>query len=395
MKLRISPLFLTFIFSVFVFPFTAKAESQKQPVKKSRIYTAHTHYFTFTSEDANTVQYLSGLSKEVVECLKRFFTIPKNFKYPVFVSVIPENRWKSALNFKVKKRITGKISLFIRWNRQTQLDWLIQALTRSFMENWLIWKYDNKNEPDKLPLWIELALVENVKIRLNPVYKDRLQKKAQSSNMLKLEEILNAESFFENKEQLAVNSYFFLHFLLSEADTLKEMRQILTEFLKGKDTTGIITQWKPHSFKNSQEIELWWAVAYYHMINQSTCPIYSLQMSKKSIEELMQFTILDLSGRIHQLSLIELWEVRDDQIIGELLRGHILFVKENLHQINPVYYNTFLSLGQLFEILLHTDTDDRDRFEKFYALFKNDIVTANNLTNTINTLLEPNSNTQN
>jgi len=341
----------------------------------SRVYSVSNRFFEVISDDPISVQYVNQASRHMQTMVERYFDLPKYFPQQIPIRLISDDDWDSDGDYHTGVEVAGKVTLSIRWAKDTEQDVVLRSLVQAFMVRLIIW-HGGGSLAKNFPLWLELALVEELKNRLNPVYQDLLVRHTDALPLMKANAILTHSLPFRGKDRtLALNRFWMLRYLEQEAGSLNRLREVLLSLLTTADPIRAIASHNLSAFESADEFELWWATGFYDLISKRISPIYSLDRSRRLIQSLGTFT-LSLHNRDTHVFLHDLWDKEDKATINKICQARLSVLKGNLRAINPIYYNPLLSLGQSLEAFL---VGDRSGFQHAYDLFQYDYALANHV----------------
>lgn len=302
--------------------------------------------FSVIGTDFDGTQTVGAMSDQMERLGLRYFPEAQGIPVPIRVMLLTAPDFDAP--YIVTRQPNGNYFVYIAWNADTRFGDVCQALASAFVRRAAIWRYGPAAGP-KAPHWLELALGQLLEAAIRPGYADVQREKALVRPPMGLEELLTARGPFDlQQEKVALNAVWFFRLLENRITDRTHLRRVLAAFLKGLDPAYVMVKAFPGKYENRAELEMWWAVGFQSMARSRETPFFTMEQSRELVRNLAIITV-NLNGQDRRMAGTSLWEYRErDQVMSALELRH-REIKLELQRINPVYYNSILSLGLFLE----------------------------------------------
>ena len=301
--------------------------------------------------DAESVKFCKTAVEHLEKIIEEYGLLSKTLNEQKIIIELGEGIYP----YQIKEEILGEIDLQFYWKQDLELHLFCRGLTEAYLRAWawangksyksidrgvlfyaITWALEKELNPDllreKSPHWREASWKTEVEIwQNNPVLSD-LNKATQWAYLC--------------------NQYW------------NYCKQEKSEWIP------ILTLGRsPLNVSSSQEGKITWRIYFEKQLkSEKNYYIYSIQDSKTWLHENSYFE--KDSKRIH---LEMIWLYREEKSLQILARNRLLKLKLVLNRINPIYYNSILSLGICLETFLEKD---RQKFAKALGTFLFDVQIA-------------------
>ena len=247
--------------------------------------------------------------------------------------------------FVSNKLSKANLRLSIAWTENLGRFEFLRRLSAGFLE---FANFQHQRPPP--PPWLLEAFARRVELNLYPalveVYCDLLNKERFPA----FEDLLDGqvESFGES-----LTSVFLLD-SLEEAVPIGERRAFFRRLFLEKDSWVVLKEAFPQHFSSKSQGEIWWLLSLVSEINSPQNQLETATFSGKRLDFLK--SLWTRRGPAYQRWEVGSW---DKLLETEGARGVLLSRLSQIHlyllRVNPVYHNTYLSLGKWAHALLLPD----------------------------------------
>ncbi|MEM9227888.1 MAG: hypothetical protein AAGA45_07955, partial [Verrucomicrobiota bacterium] len=257
------------------------------------------------------------------------------------------------------------------------------ALASGFLVRSAIWRF-GQGAAATVPDWLELAMGLDLQVQLQPALIDEVLLTSREEPSWSLERIfsLKGHEALEQPEARR-NSLWLMRYLRNQSPDREHYRRLMAGFLKNMPPVRLLVTAFPEKLGSQHEMDLWWAVGYQATIRARQTPFFDLDESIRIVRD-GSFVTAEIEGRDVRLGLESLFDYRGNVALARAAQQRVREIKLDLQKINPIYYNSLLSLGLAYEIWLALpapeNSDDTAAGEALYASamtrFEQDFKTA-------------------
>jgi hypothetical protein len=312
-------------------------------------------YFIIVYKDALSGKFVSRVCDEVISLANKYFEVAKVPPAKIIIELIPLSEVKFKTPYKIIIDKVGAVTVSIPWSKETKFGDLCQAIVRGFM---MMWTHDNfgLKRAESIPPWIDLALSVKLETFIQLGNQELFKYEARDIPKLSIEEIVSGNSVKKYKlDSLTLHSFWLFEFLRKSSPNRAEFGRFLAKVLAGEDCMGLVEKYYLKDLKyNKEEKFLWWAVGMQSMIGSDSAWLYTMEESRILLHQFGSITV-QMYDSDSTLNLSQIWNQRKDPTVVAALRWSLRDMKLELYSINPVYYNSMHSLGQVYEAFLGDD----------------------------------------
>jgi hypothetical protein len=323
------------------------AEMPETPTVQVRI--TQNNYFQIAGEDYISVQYVTHMAQKAGEYGSSLVAMSNALPLPILVELVPPDKAGFDSAFLIRPQPNGDVHVRIRWGEDTEFAQVCQALMSGYLVRCAIWRFGVEAAAD-VPDWFELGAGLGLELELRPALIDETVLSSREDNpwpLTRLFALKGSESDPEARRQCL----WLLRFLQNQSPERDHFRRLMAGFLKNLPPFHLLVSAFPDQFTNQQNAELWWAVGYEMAIRARSAPFYSLDESIRLLRDSASITAEldngDVRARIH-----ELFPYRGNPLMQKAALQRLREIKLQLQKVNPVYYNSLLSLGTVYETWL-------------------------------------------
>ncbi len=296
----------------------------------------------------NAVQFTTQMAERLSRLARRYLPVPKDPPQPVLVKLVPEELADFTAPFLVRPQVNGGVHVLVRWGVDTRFEDVAQALASGLLQRTAIWHYGPEAAP-KVPDWLELAFGQELIIDIRPAAIDYQRELALETPPMSIAAITTAEGpFGADLPEIAVDSGWLFRFLEVQTKTTAAFRRVCSAFLAGMNPNAILVKAYPGHFDSARELELWWAVGFEATVRGRQPPFASMEASRELITG-MAFVTFQTDGADLRVAGQKLWDWHDNPEARLAMQQRVREVKIEIQKVNPVYFNSLLSLGLLYD----------------------------------------------
>ena len=347
---------------------TAFSQSNQQPVPEG-VFTAESKHFIVASRDADSAHYVDRLAKKLYGIVGEYVNLPDEYSEPIVIKLVPKEHWQSPAPFQTSAGVAGELSLHFGWDKDADFDWLVRGIVQVITTRAFVWHHGTSRVAD-MPYWLELALTEEARARMNPAKLSHIVETAQVTERLSVPTIILSTRETGANADLVINSFAMLRAMRREYGA--ETRPFLSALI-GSESPGItLAQSRPEIFHRQDAIESWWKRQYNHFLAKRTSVFWD---TKQTRNQMLAWTRLNVSDSSEPLimTITQTWHMRDEPGVRQKIVDRVAEVHDHIEQANPVYFNSMLSLGKVWEAVRDSDLSG---LQINYERFKNDFTAA-------------------
>lgn len=339
--------------------------------------------FHVVGQDYVSVQFVGQLSDQCVHIGEDYFSLPLDPPQAILVKLIPESAAEFEPAYVVRPQVNGGVHVWIKWGPNTEFSEVCQALSKGMLARTAIWHF-GQNAPAAIPDWLQMALGEVLASHVRMAMIDQQRADALKTGPMPIEKILNAKGpYGTGLTDYELNAVWLFRFLENQSRSQEDFRRVCAAFLRGMPPVSILIKAYPGQFNDMKELELWWQTGFQATVRGRQTPFYSLEESRELIRRLAFVTFRADQGDVRGAGA-ELWPHREKEAFQVAISDRIRVCKLEIQKINPVYFNTLLSLGLVYDSL---QQQDKQRFDATLARFVLDYASAQQLEVEIRRLL--------
>ncbi|MDR2981632.1 MAG: hypothetical protein LBV12_05225 [Puniceicoccales bacterium] len=382
-------------------PATIHAEDEKAPV--STVSTANNttpptpeephvflnegfgSYFSVYSYDPKSAAYVVNLGIT----LARWFENELKWdatssNRPIRVELIPrvEATWTEPYRLNSN---AGQMTLWIRWGNDTNWETFTRALAHAYLAR--VFQVNGSSQPvDAVPTWLIAALARELIVQTQPALLDAWTREAIQQQPLPLETFTDEKArpsfapVLISDEKFSLQAFWFWRHLRREVAPQSGMIMALA---KGNSLENILTLAKPNIWKNPDQKNLWWPIAYQQILRERTPTSMTLAESREYLADAARF-VFSLDGVDKRLLAPELIAIRDIPAVKPEVARRQRLLKINISRANIVWHNAWRSYGVFLE---NFPTADEATLHKLWAAAQADAADATILEHEINRVL--------
>lgn len=360
-------------------------------------YLTRGQLFEILGTDYDALQSVGAMGQALEQSVVEYLPYLNTLSQPLWVRIQPGEAQEAA--FQIRISAEGNVGVILLWSEQTSMDDVAEALSRALLQRIAIWRWGERGE-EAVPYWLWRALAAEILTQLQPARNQGQAREIEAvETFLPLAELLDARAadwpWDSNKDQAAaLQSLWFYRYLRDQASRAS-FGLLIEAFLSERSGINVLQRAFPDEIGDSRIAQEWWEVGLANLVRRQQGVVYSLERSNALVESLSGVTAW-WQGRDHRLRGPALLPLRNDARWQSAFWRQQRELKLELQRINPIYFNTLLSLGQFYDLLLArggerpqiSEAERRAEAEAVYARFLEDWAYAQALQRAVETALE-------
>lgn len=325
----------------------------QQPLTDILERTTRGGVFQVIGVDFDGTQTVGAMADQMERLGLNYFPEMRNLLEPIRITLLTEPDFEAP--YVIRPQPNGNYFVYIAWNADTRFGDVCQAMASAFIRRAAIWRYGPAAGP-QAPHWLELAFGQLLEANIRPGYADVQREKALVRPPMGLDELLTARGPFDiHQEKVALNAVWFFRLMENRITDRTLFRKVLAAFLKDLQPSYVMVKAFPGKFQSQEQLEMWWAVGFQSIARAREAPFITMEQSRELVRD-MAIVTAAIGGQDRRLAGPTLWELRDrDEVMSAMELRH-REIKLELQRVNPVYYNSILSLGIFFETAMTAES---------------------------------------
>ncbi|MEM8550113.1 MAG: hypothetical protein AAGF10_04925 [Verrucomicrobiota bacterium] len=334
------------------------------------IRTTENRFFEVAGTDFDSVQYVTDMAQAAGEHGADIFPLSNALPLPILVKLVPATDAGFELPYQIRPQPNGDVNVLVRWSEDTRYEDVCQALASGFLVRSAIWRF-GQSAGTTVPDWLELAMGLDLQIRLQPALIDQVVLTSRDQPSWTLARIFSLKGNQAMKlPEARSHSLWLMRYLRNQSPDREHYRRLMAGFLKNMPPVRLLVSAFPEKLSSQREMDLWWAVGYQATIRARQTPFFDSDESIRIVRD-SSFVTAEIDGKDVRLGLDSLFAYRGNVALARAAQQRVREIKIDLQKINPIYYNSLLSLGLAYETWLDLptaeDSDDPSADEAFYT----------------------------
>lgn len=354
-RVRLGAAFGALVFFSFACFCVGAGEPPPKPRENLSFYGLETGRFEVAALAGPEGARLGELAEQAWTAWRGPLGLPERWPVGITVRLSPAAGWPAgAPPWRVAAEPGGIVSVWVRQSPAGTEAWLearlqLEALAAGAMQRQAIF-IGVSPERVTIPAWLRAAAAEAVLVRQQPSLSDAwLREAAALTRAPGLKSVLDWKpvgSEVSGGTRLA--AYGVWVWLQAEGTRSGAWRRFLAELLAGGDAAAALAR----NFGNipgrgsEQELELAWQTAFAQIARVKNVPVLEPKESRRWLEQIDRFVLLEAAGGEQVLPLGELWSRRKLASVREQLEARSTLLAANLRTMHPFYRNAAVSWGR-------------------------------------------------
>jgi hypothetical protein len=311
-----------------------------------------------------SVSYVNELSALSVQIAERY--LPREglaFPSNILISLRPENHVDFKGDYRIRLAGRGSVQVDLRWEDSMTLERSCYAISEALLVQYAIYNYGTEAS-NLLRSWTISALANDIYLTLRPAVFADLLKAAQETEVPNLAEIL--ESSRSRLADPSAGGYWLLQTMKSGTLERPVFRSLFQQAIAGIDIEGALTAaiGSRRPAAELMPLQTWWVQELSLMFDQEYEVVETMEVSRDWLSKLGRFDLplilgLQPANEELKLDLRAIWTHRAIPRVQELVQARYEILRLRMTRVNPAYYNSALSLGELFEGILNDESSHK------------------------------------
>ena len=321
------------------------------PVAVPEYEVVSNNCFAVASVDRTSAAWVASRGKLLWERLEKTFPIQEILRVPLTVDLIPQESWQLEAPYLLQTNARGRVTLDILWNEQTPQALVDRLLIQEILTKARVFHYPGR-EPDMLPAWlVSAAYVEAVSPE-RPGFIRILKNTLRDTEAWPLEQFMQLAADDALADKALAESHALLELVSKE--TGSRFQTATTLFLALNTPNDLYRVLSDSRFNSLDELESWWQAGRKPTTRTPGAIIESMKQSREKLRGQIYVVVrVKPEGQEDTewkaLNLVEAIKRLDDPEVIQAIENQLLKIQQRLLRINPVYYNTQLSIAQAWE----------------------------------------------
>lgn len=348
-------------------------KKETEPSPKQRYYSAQNGMFYLVTDNHAAI----GIGYDFIRMCAALFDAyfsetgsPIVFTRKITLQLVSNKDFKIDGDFSVMLYDDGEITLAAKWSDDLDFDGFCKLLTGAALrkvslesgglENW-------KNPP----YWLELAMAQALAQEMRFGTAVDLARIAADNPPPDMKSILKfSRSDKIDTRIMDAHSYWMLRSVEKAARTRQALAGFLKFALKNSDADKTEAAFASEFVPSFYDFDTWWRCL---ITGEIWARLGGVNTPDWSDSEIMRLAIIQTdsqSGERVGVSDLDIFENRE--FILDELEARLMEIKVAMPKMNPLYYNSLVSLGRMYEAALDGDEDDfKAAHSDFLAEYKN------------------------
>jgi len=366
----------------------AKTDAPAKPKEPAapRYYNTQNSMFYLVSDNYQAMSVGIDFIKATEEIFNDFFasnSAPIVFTRKVTLQLVSDKDFKMDGQFSVINYKGGDITLAAKWVDDLDFDGFCKLISGAALRKIILENGDLQNWKNP-PYWLELAFSQVLAQKMRFGTAIDLARISAENPPKNIDEILSysRDDNIDNGVKEA-NSYW----LLKSIEKASRNRQMLSSFMKFASvprTAPEMSGAMATAFTGGlYDFNLWWRCLFTGEVWSRLGGVSTPDWSDSEIVRLAVIQTNSKDGERVGVSDSAIFE--NNKNISAEIADRVVEIKLSLMRINPLYYNTLISLGRMYEAAA---ADDDDEFKKAHSQFISDFSNARVLSARVKKLMK-------
>ena len=258
----------------------------------------------------------------------------------------------------------GDFNLLIAWSKSLRIEEMCDAVADAVLSN-IAYENGDKNTSKKLPIWLKMATAGLLEQSIRFGLATEMAEIASNTPPLMPSNIF---AISDNSKITQSHSYWTLVALEKAVKDKSAYSDFIKDALSGDSPKSLAEKMK--AFKPQRyEFDLWWRCLITGEIWARMGGVLSPERAKTEVARLAVLQINTVDGQRTGVSVAKLWDKRE--LLKNEIKQRLLEIKVALSNVNPIYFNSLLSLGRMYETLQNdSQSDFEDAKKQFIFEYK-------------------------
>ncbi len=344
-------------------------------VSSEKYFSFNNRLFSLTSDEYNAHSTMIYIVGEFEKLFDLFFSSDDenlSFSKKIWLKVSNEKEGENV----AKKTVlsiskSGDFSLYVAWSKNLKIEDFCKAMSEALLMK-VAYESGGEAAARKVPQWLKSAFAKAMEqsIRYGVVV-DFAQVAADNPPPMPIS-VFSTQSV---SELSAIHAYWTLVAIEKVGKDKAMLSSFMRSACRGDSPESLV---KRLDVFNTRKIDftLWWRCL---ITGEIWARVGGVLSAERSVEEIARLAVLSVEspdgGRMG-VSGSKIWENRE--LYAKEIKLRIIEIKVTLSNINPLYHNVLVSLGEMFE---GAENNDESDFNEAKSNFMHDFQVAKNLSN--------------
>lgn len=332
-------------------------------------------YFAVASRDRISAAWVASHGKQLWERMEKTFALKDILRAPLTVDLIPQESWQLEAPYLLQANTRGRVTLDILWNAQTSQALLDRLLIQQILTKARVYHHPGR-EPEKLPAWLVAAAYCQALSPEQRGFTNILKTTLRESEPWPLEQFMQLSLEDALSDAALAESYALLE--LIDKETGQRLQTATTLLLALNTTDELYRALSDGRFENLEALESWWQAGRKTMAQAPAAHIESMKESRMKLGGQI-YVLIRASPEGQEgtewmaLNFVEAIARLDEPEVIQAIQERLWDAQQRLLKINPVYYNTQLSIAQAWEAVI---TKNFEILPRLVSQLQNDMAVA-------------------
>ncbi|QYY34789.1 hypothetical protein [Ruficoccus sp. ZRK36] len=305
------------------------------------------NYFQVAGEDYVSVQFVTHMAEQAGELGYSLVPLSNALPLPILVELVPPDKAGFEADFMIRPQPNGDVHVSIRWDEDTRFSQVCQALMSAYLVRCAVWRF-GLDAAAEVPDWLELGAGLSLEVQLRPALIDDIVLLSREDEPWPLEQIFALQGIEAmNSPEAQRQCLWLIRFLQNQSPDSEHFNRLMAGFLKNLPPFHLLVSAFPEQLTDEQKTALWWAVGYEMAVRARQTPFYSLNDSLRLLRESASITA-EIDGGDVRVRADNLYPYRGNTLMAKAALQRVREIKLQLQKVNPVYYNSLLTLGMVY-----------------------------------------------
>lgn len=253
---------------------------------------------------------------------------------------------------------SGDFTLHIAWTKSLKIEEFCDAIANAVLLK-IAYESGGKGAMEKVPIWLKMGIARSLEQSI------RFGVSAEMAEIsAKVPPELPEKIFALTQTTLSAQSHSF--WTLVAIEKVIKDKSILSAFIRRvlagespKSLSEKMLAFKPLRY---YDFQIWWRCL---ITGEIWARMGGLLSAERSVSEVSRLAILQVNtsdGQRVGVSVSKLFEHRD--VLQNEIKQRVLEIKVALSTINPIFYNSLVSLGRMYEAIYEDNLSDFNEAKK-------------------------------
>jgi len=335
-------------------------ETEADP-QRPRVHRTDAGAFRVVALDPGYTALFKGVSERLERNTRRFFSREPGLQRSIRVQLVPDGRGDLGEDsYRIFIGEDGAYTLSLRWNEDLEFFLFCEALALVYLKQLSLERY-GRGASREVPMWLASAHGIMLQMAFRPSMRFYFQDRARGMSILSPEDIFRAEDIDFEDADFRLNAFWMHEAILSTLGGSESVRTFFDGLLEnGREAEALLRQGTDRIGSDPQDLSQWWVVALQDVIHRRIGPIEQRRESARFLARQLEFDLIIDSVRSF-VSLEEVWPLRREEAVMELIRLRLRQLEAHLPRTHPIFANTAAALLVAYQSLQQNNEREFNR----------------------------------